>query len=85
MPIKYVSSLTSKLNRRSAAGKAYWEEDAAAGLPFVIAVADFHKPPSNDEPGSMTYTQSAIWPYLYGFTTNFEVVDGKPVNHQAIH
>jgi hypothetical protein len=79
MPIKYGSSLTKKLNRRSAAGKAYWEEDGAAGLPFVIAVADFHKPSSNDEPGSMTYTQSAIWPYLYRFTTNLEVVDGKPV------
>jgi hypothetical protein len=77
MPIKYGNSLTSKLKRRSAAGKAYWEEDGAAELPFVIAVADFHKPASEDEPGSMTYTQSAIWPYLYGFTTDWEMVDGK--------
>jgi hypothetical protein len=79
MPIKYGNSLTKKLNRRSSAGKAYWEEDGAAGLPFVIAVADFHKPASEDGPGSMTYTQSAIWSYLYGFTTDWEMVDGKLV------
>lgn len=77
MPIKYGSSLTNKLKRRSAAGKAYWEEDEAAGLPFVIAVADFHKPASGDELGSMTYTQSAIWSYLYGFTAHGEKIDGK--------
>ena len=82
MPIKYGSSLTNKLNRRSAAGKAYWEEEGADGLPFVIAVADFHKPASESELGSMTYTQSAIWPYLYGFTTDWEMVDGKLVINQ---
>jgi len=27
----------------------------------------------------MTYTQSAIWTYLYGFTTDWEMVDGKLV------
>jgi hypothetical protein len=79
MPIKYGNSLTKKLNRRSAAGKAYWDEDGVAGLPFVIAVADFHKAATKDEPGSMTYTQSAIWSYLYGFTTEWEMVDGKLV------
>ena len=79
MPIKYGSSLTKKVNRRSAIGKAYWEEDGAAGLPFVIALADFHKPASEGELGSMTYTQSAIWPYLYGFTTDWEMVDGRLV------
>lgn len=79
MPIKYGGSLTGKLNRRSAAGRAYWEEDSAAGLPFVIAVADFHKPANGNELGSMTYTQSAIWPYLYGFTTKWELVDGQLV------
>ena len=83
MPMKYGNSLTNKLKRRSAAGKAYWEEGGAAGLPFVIAVADFHKPSSEGELGSMTYTQSAIWAYLYGFTTDWEMVDGKLVitNH----
>jgi hypothetical protein len=79
MPIKYGNSLTSKLKRRSATGKAYWEEDGAVGLPFVIAVADFHKPASEGKLGSMTYTQSAIWPYLYGFTTDWEMVGDKLV------
>lgn len=79
MPIKYGGSLTSKLHRRSAAGLAYWEEESAVGLPFVIAVADFHKPATEDEPGSMAYTQSAIWPYLYGFTVDWEMVDGQLV------
>jgi hypothetical protein len=79
MPIKYGNSLTNKLKRRSAAGKAYWEEDGAAGLPFVIALADFHKPATEDQFGSMTYRQSAIWTYLYGFTTDWEMVDGKLV------
>ena len=27
----------------------------------------------------MTYTQSAIWAYLYGFTIDWEMVDGKLV------
>jgi len=79
MAIKFGNSLTNKLNRRSAAGRAYWEEDGAAGLPFIIAVADFHKPAAEDELGSMTYSQSAIWHYLYGFTTKWEIVDGQLV------
>ncbi|RFB81105.1 hypothetical protein DYH55_06525 [Methylovirgula sp. 4M-Z18] len=41
--------------------------------------AVFHKPASEGELGSMTYTQSAIWAYLYGFTTDWEMVDGKLV------
>lgn len=77
MPIKYGSSLTNKLNRRSAKGRAYWEEEEAAGLPFVIAVADFHKLAGGDQLGSMTFTQSAIWPYLYGRTVEWRHVDGK--------
>lgn len=77
MPIKYGSSLTNKLNRRSAQGRAYWEEEEAAGLPFVIAVADFHKPAGEDQLGSMTFTQSAIWPYLYGRAVEWRHVDGK--------
>jgi hypothetical protein len=82
MPIKYGASLTNKLNRRSATGKAYWEEADVAGLPFVIAVADFHKPATENELGSMTYTQSAIWPYLYGFVAKWKMVDGQLVIEQ---
>lgn len=77
MPIKYGSSLTGKLNRRSAQGKAYWEEPGAEGKPFVIAIADFHKPADEDGLGAMTYTQSAIWPYLYGRIVEWRHVDGK--------
>lgn len=77
MAIKYGNSLTGKLKRRSAAGKAYWEENDAKGLPFIIAVADFHKAATKDELGSMTYSQPAIWSYLYGFSTEWEMKDGK--------
>ena len=77
MPIKYGGSLTGKLNRRSAQGRAYWEEEEAVGLPFVIAIADFHKPATPEQLGSMTFTQSAIWPYLYGRTVEWRHVDGK--------
>jgi hypothetical protein len=45
--------------------------------PSILAVADFHKPGNFDEPGSMTYTQSALWPYLYGHRVQWELVDGQ--------
>lgn len=77
MPIKYGGSLTGKLNRVSANGKRYWEEEDVLGLPFVLAVADFHKPADGDSPGSMTMSQSAIWPYLYGRSFHGEMIDGK--------
>src|ERR1043166_8203973 len=28
-------------------------------------------------PGSMTYTQSALWPYLYGHRVEWEKIDGR--------
>lgn len=79
MPIKFGNSLTGKLNRKSANGNRYWEEPDVTGLPFVLAVADFHKPAENNTPGSMTMSQSAIWPYLYGRIFHGEMVDGKLV------
>lgn len=82
MPIKYGSSLTGKLNRRSAQGLAYWEEPIATGLPFIIAVADFHKPASGHELGSMVFTQSAIWAYLYGIDFEWSYVDGDLIVEQ---
>ena len=81
MPMKFGSSLTSKLNKRNAAGESYWERGATAGKPFVLAIADFHKP-SGERPGeggSMTYTHSAIWPYLYGQRVEWAMVDGSLV------
>jgi hypothetical protein len=69
--------LTRKLNKKNKDGQSYWERGKAADKPFVVAVADFHKPGRPDEPGSMTYTQSALWPYLYGHRVEWEMVDGE--------
>ncbi len=82
MAIKYATPLTKKLTRRSATGLAYWEEDVAAGLPFVIAISDFHKASTKDDLGSMTYSQSAIWRYLYGITATWEMVEGELIIEQ---
>jgi hypothetical protein len=56
----------SKLKKTNGAGKHYWEREESAGKPFLIAIADFHKPADRDMLGSMTYTQSALYVYLYG-------------------
>lgn len=77
MPMKFGSSLTSKLNKKDKDGQSYWERGDAVGKPFMLAVADFHKSGSEDEIGSMTYTASALWPYLYGHRIEWELVDGE--------
>ncbi len=66
MPMKYGSALSSKLNKTNGAGLHYWEREKSQGKPFILAIADFHKPADRDVPASMTYTQSALWQYLYG-------------------
>ena len=66
MPMKFGGPLTSKLNKTNADGQHYWERDETKDKPFAIAIADFHKPADEDELGPMTYTQSALWQYLYG-------------------
>lgn len=75
MPMKFGSSLTSKLNKKNAAGQSYWERSGTKDKPFIIAVADFHKSAAEDELGSMIYSQSALWPYLYGQRVVFEPSD----------
>jgi hypothetical protein len=55
LPIKFGSSLTSKLARR------YWERPNVEGAPFVLAIADF------SSPGSMMHSGSALERYLYGY------------------
>jgi hypothetical protein len=60
--MKFGSSLTSKLNKKDKDGAPYWERGAAAGKPFMLAIADFHVPGDTENVGSMTYTQSALWP-----------------------
>ncbi len=54
LPIKFGSALYSKLKKR------YWELPHIKGLPFALAIHDFH---SND---SMTWSASALDEYLYG-------------------
>lgn len=66
MPMKYGSALHSKLTKINAAGRHYWERDESEGKPFLLAIADFHKPATEDSPASLTFTQSALWQYLYG-------------------
>ncbi|WP_417686596.1 hypothetical protein [Roseibium sp.] len=77
MPLKYGSALVSKLNKTNKTGQHYWERDGNKGLPFLLAIADFHKPATTDELGSMTYTQSAIWQYLYGTRVAWEWIEGQ--------
>lgn len=77
MPMKFGSSLTSKLNKKNAHGKSYWEQPQTANCPFILAIADFHKPGDVNERGSMTYTHSALPTYLYGHRLRWEKVDGK--------
>lgn len=83
MPMKFGSALTSKLKKKDAAGRAYWERGEGAGQPFVLAVADYHKPGGDGELGSMTYSGSALWLYLYGHRLTWEHVNGKLLVHAA--
>jgi hypothetical protein len=77
MPMKFGSALISKLNKKNKDGESYWERGATANKPFILAVADFHKSGDITEGGSMTYTQSALWPYLYGHRVHWKLVDGN--------
>lgn len=61
IPIKFGSSLWSKLNRE----KPYWEIPHVVGHSLVFAIADFH------ENQSMTWTSTALVKYLYGVTHDF--------------
>jgi hypothetical protein len=79
MPIKFGSSLTSKLHKKNKAGESYWERGETANKPFILAIADFHVPASKEQIGSMAYTQSALWPYLYGHRLDWEIIDGQLV------
>lgn len=78
MPMKFGSSLTSKLKKKDKDGRPYWQRGAAGDKPFLLAVADFHIS-GGDQIGSMTYTHSALWPYLYGHRVEWDMVDGQLV------
>lgn len=77
MPMKFGTPLTNKLNKTDSQGRHYWEREETKDKPFVIAVADFHKQAEAHQLGSMTYTQSALWPYLYGHRIDWELVNGE--------
>lgn len=79
MPMKFGSSLTSKLRKKDKGGRSYWERGSAGDKPFLLAIADFHVPGGPDTVGSMSYTHSALWPYLYGRRVEWEMVDGRVV------
>jgi tetratricopeptide (TPR) repeat protein len=75
--------------RQQVRGESYWERGPGVGTPFVLAVADFHKPGGDGDIGSMTYTQEALWLYLFGHRLEWKFIDGnlsirsvKADNHQ---
>jgi len=55
MPIKFGSTLFSKLNKK------YWEQPSAADKPLLFAIQDFSAPPS------MIYSRSGLMRYRYGY------------------
>lgn len=56
MPLLFGNALFDKSKKK------YWEKEHVIGLPFVIAIADFH------DTMSMTWSFSALLEYLYGHT-----------------
>ena len=76
MAMKFGSPLTAKLKKENAQGLRYWQRPESIDMPFLIAIADFHKPADQNELGSMTYTQGALWQYLYGSRVEWELEDG---------
>lgn len=79
MPMKFGSSLTSKLQKTDANGRYYWELPGMSDLPFTIAIADFHKEADGTSLGSMTFSQGGLYPYLYGTRVSVEVQNGQMV------
>jgi hypothetical protein len=79
MPMKFGSSLVSKLNKTDAQGRRYWELPGAENLPFVFAIADFHKEADGATPASMTYSQGGLYVYLFGNRASVNFENGKLV------
>ncbi len=85
MPMKYGSPLVSKLNKIDTHGRHYWQMPGAENIPFVIAIADFHKKADGNSLGSMTYSQGALYQYLYGTRVSAEIEEGKLIfRHTSI-
>jgi len=79
MPMKFGSPLLSKLNKRDAQGRHYWEKPDVEGLPFVLAIADFHRPADGAMLGSMIYSQGGLYQYLYGTRVRIDFDEGRLV------
>ncbi|MEM7664128.1 MAG: hypothetical protein AAF292_17955 [Pseudomonadota bacterium] len=79
MAIKYASPLRSKLDKKDAQGRHYWEKPEADGLPFVIAIADFHHDAELDRLGPMTYSQGGLYSYIFGQRLSVVERDGRKV------
>ncbi len=60
MPMKFGSPLFQKLKKKD------WERSHVEGLPYLIAVADFHGPQT------MIWSGSALSSYLFGLGVEFE-------------
>lgn len=67
LPTRFSGPLWTKLN-----DKGYWTRDGLdLTIPFVIAIQDFH------QELSMTWSQSALFEYLYGVRVEEIETDGK--------
>lgn len=62
LPIRFGSSIKSKIDHVDKNNLHYWEYEHTKGKPFIIAIADF----SNDI--SMTYSSNSLINYLYGYS-----------------
>lgn len=76
MPMKYAGPLCRKLEHKSS-GKFYWEREDMRGIPFIIAIADFHS--SGEEQGGsfINCTQGSLLSYLYGVSMEKRDIDGQ--------
>jgi hypothetical protein len=59
MAIRFGSSLYGKVKKK------YWDLDHLRGIPFVIAIADFH------DDFSMTWSHNSLLKYLYGYEHDY--------------
>ncbi|MES2005565.1 MAG: hypothetical protein V4450_13695 [Bacteroidota bacterium] len=76
MPIKFGSSLFSKLQKK------YWEKAHVKGIPFILAIHDFHMPSTLESFGSMTWSRDALGDYLYGYRMKVTIEeDGSIKRH----
>jgi len=64
LPTRFSGPLCAKLQKR------YWERKGIEDIPFTIAIQDFHGELS------MTYSQSALYEYLYGVRIDTVEIEG---------